>query len=202
MRPNISPVRSTILALKKSPTQKKKTRIPCIRHRCGAGQIPSEGQVRNILSTLECQRGVNYAYLDAKGHQNFYSSGVLPPFLVAQVVSLQNSSFRNPKRGGQVILLWKVHGLKVFSQDSSNALPYSYWALILSGVPHKGLAQLSLGPWTQTRQAHSSRPVRPCLLFLSSSAAPFTPFGPSLFVQGEPIGVTVKVILTIRCSWG
>ena len=27
----------------KSPTQKKKTRIPCRRHRCGAGQIPSEG---------------------------------------------------------------------------------------------------------------------------------------------------------------
>ena len=27
----------------KSPTQKKKTRIPCRRHRCGVGQIPSEG---------------------------------------------------------------------------------------------------------------------------------------------------------------
>ena len=27
----------------KLPTQKKKTRIPCRRHRCGAGQIPSEG---------------------------------------------------------------------------------------------------------------------------------------------------------------
>ena len=38
----------------KSPTQKKKTRIPCKRHRCGAGQIPSESQVRNILATLEC----------------------------------------------------------------------------------------------------------------------------------------------------
>ena len=38
----------------KSPTQKKKTRIPCRRHWCGADQIPSEGQVRNILATLEC----------------------------------------------------------------------------------------------------------------------------------------------------
>ena len=28
------------------------------------------------------------------------------------------------------------------------------------------------------------RPVRPCLLFLSSSAAPFTPFGPSLLCKG------------------
>ena len=27
----------------KSPTQKKKTRTPYRRHRCGAGQIPSEG---------------------------------------------------------------------------------------------------------------------------------------------------------------
>ena len=27
----------------KSPTQKKKTKIPCKRHRCGAGQIPSKG---------------------------------------------------------------------------------------------------------------------------------------------------------------
>ena len=26
----------------------------CIRHRCGAGQMPSESQVRNILTTLEC----------------------------------------------------------------------------------------------------------------------------------------------------
>ena len=104
MRPYISPVRSTILALKNSPTQKKKTRIPCRRHRCGAGQIPSEGQVKNILVTLECQRVVNYAYLDSRGHWGFYSSGVLPPFLVTQVVSLQNSSFKNPKSGGQVIL--------------------------------------------------------------------------------------------------
>ena len=54
MRPYISLVRSMILALKRSPTQKKKTRIPCRRHRCGAGQIPSEYQVRNILATLEC----------------------------------------------------------------------------------------------------------------------------------------------------
>ena len=29
--------------VQKSPTQKKKTRIPCRRHWCGAGQIPSEG---------------------------------------------------------------------------------------------------------------------------------------------------------------
>ena len=53
---------------------------------------------------------------------------------------------KNPKRGGQVILMWRAHGFKVLLQKSSNALPYSYWALILSGVPHKGWARLSFGP--------------------------------------------------------
>ena len=42
------------LCSNKSPTQKKKTKSHCRRHRCGVGQIPSEGQVRNILITLEC----------------------------------------------------------------------------------------------------------------------------------------------------
>ena len=147
-----------------SPTQKKKTKIPCRRHRCGAGQIPSEGQVRNILTTLECQRGVNYAYLDAREYWGFYSSEVLPPFLVAHVFSLQDSFLRNPKRGGQVIFMWRAHGFKALLQESSNALPYSYWALTSSGVPHKGWAHLSfglmdtdpLGPLVQTRQALSS----------------------------------------------
>ena len=147
MRPYISPVRSTILALKKSPTQKKKTKIPYRRHRCGAGQIPSEGQVRNILATLECQRGVNYAYLDARGHWRFYSSGVLPPFLVTQVVSLQNSSFKNPKRGGLVILPMLC-------------------PILIGPLSHQGFhAKDGL----DFLLAHGRRPVRPCLLFLSSS---------------------------------
>ena len=33
-------------------------------------------------------RGVDYAYLDVRGYWGFYSSEVLPPFLIAQVVSL------------------------------------------------------------------------------------------------------------------
>ena len=168
--------------------KRRKQKRPCRRYQCGASQIPSEGQVRNILTTLECQRGVNYAYIDVRGHWDFYSSKVLPPFLVAQVISLQDSSLRNPKRGGQVILPWRAHGFKMLLQESSNALPYYYWALILSRVLHKGQARPSFGPWTQIRQAHSSRPVKPCLLFLSSSAAPFTPFGSSLFAEGCQLG--------------
>ena len=39
--------------LQKEENKKKKTKRPYRRHRCGAGQIPSESQVRNILTTLE-----------------------------------------------------------------------------------------------------------------------------------------------------
>ena len=61
---------------------------PSREHQCGAGQIPSEGQVRNILTTLECQRGINYAYLDVREYLGFYSSEDLLHFLVVQVLSL------------------------------------------------------------------------------------------------------------------
>ena len=67
--------------------------------------------------------------LKMREYLGFYSSEILPPFLVAHVISLQDSFLRNPKRGGQVIILWKAHGFKVLLQESSNALPYSYWAL-------------------------------------------------------------------------
>ena len=38
---------------RKSHLRKKKRR-PNREHRCGAGRIPFEGQVRIILTTLEC----------------------------------------------------------------------------------------------------------------------------------------------------
>ena len=57
--------------------------------------------------------------------------------------------------------------------------------------------------------AHGHRPVRPTRLgpsglvfyFYPLQLPPY-PIWSSLFVQGGPIGVTVKVILTVRCSWG
>ena len=101
---------------------------------------------------------VNYAYLDVRGYWGFYSSEVLPPFLITQVVSLQNSPFRNPKRGGQVIHREESAVFKVFLQYFSNTLPYSYWALISSGIPHKEWARLSFGPWTWTSQARQASP--------------------------------------------
>ena len=48
------------------------------------------------------------------------------------------------------------------------------------------------GPSVQARRA----------LFLSSSVAPFTPFGPSLSVEGGQLGWwSDKYMLTVRCSW-
>ena len=105
--------------------------------------------------------------------------------LVGQVFSLQDKScpcspspflaeqvFRDLKRGGQV------------------------WAFILSGTPHKEWARPSFGPWTWTRWAHQALSH-----IISSSAAPFTPFGPSLLYK-QSIGVTVKTVMTVLCSWG
>ena len=47
-----SPVSHTALAHLKQDLHNKK-RKPNREHRCGAGQIPSKGQVRTILTTLE-----------------------------------------------------------------------------------------------------------------------------------------------------
>ena len=67
----------------------------------------------------------------------------------------------------------------MFLQDFFNALPYSNWALFHQGFcTNDGLDFLS---------AHLHvpvRPVRPRPLFLSLSAAPFTPFDPSLLCKG------------------
>ena len=140
---------------------------------------------------------VNYAYLDVRRYCGFYSSEVLPPFLVAQVVSLQNSLFRNPKRGGQVILHEESAIFKAFLQDFSSVLPYSYWALIWSWVPHKRWARLSFGPWTWIRQARQAS--FSCFYPLQ---LPPSPHLIRRFCARGSIGVTVKTILTVRCSWG
>ena len=53
MMPKISPVSHTIFAHSKQQLHSKKKR-PSREHWCGTGQIPSEDQVRTILTTLEC----------------------------------------------------------------------------------------------------------------------------------------------------
>ena len=93
----------------------------------------------------------------------FYSSEVLPPFLVEQVSPLQSKS--HPCRASLLLVEQVFKNLKLGGQ---------VWAFVLSGTPHKEWALPSLGPWTW-----------------ACWAAPFTPFGPSLLCK-RSIGVTVK----------
>ena len=48
--------------LETTPAQHKERR-PHREHRCGAGQIPSEDQVRTSHNSKVLELGVNYAYL-------------------------------------------------------------------------------------------------------------------------------------------
>ena len=119
------------------------------------------------------------------GCWGFYSSEVLPPFLVAQVFSLwdkscscspspflveqvlflQTKSF--PCRAslilvGQVFSLWD-------KSCPCNPSPFlaeqvfrnlkrggQVWAFVLSGTPHKEWARPSFGPWTWSRWARQA----------------------------------------------
>ena len=97
----------------------------------------------------------------------FYSSEVLPPFLVEQVSPLQSKS--HPCRASLLLVEQVFKNLKLGGQ---------VWAFVLSGAPHKEWALPSLGPWTWAcwaRQALSH--------ILSSSAAPLHPIWSVAFVQ-------------------
>ena len=54
MIPKISPIGHIALATQSEPAQQKQSKENLREHPCGAGQILSEGQVRTILTTLEC----------------------------------------------------------------------------------------------------------------------------------------------------
>ena len=105
----------TIFACSKRYLHNKKRR-PSKEHRCGAGQIPSEGQVRNILPTLESQRGVNYAYLFSKGLLGFYSkvdpntqTCIISLFLMGKIF-INVHIFQNPSFVG-VLFAVGLYGL-------------------------------------------------------------------------------------------
>ena len=53
MMPKIPPVSHTVLVHYKQHLHNEK-KGPSREYRCGTGQTPSEGQVRIILTTLEC----------------------------------------------------------------------------------------------------------------------------------------------------
>ena len=117
------------MMLKKSPTSyivlirpkqhlHSKKRRPNREHWCGVGQIPSEGQVKTILTTLKCQRGQIMRTLVCEGAWIFIVVGVDPFslewkfFLIGvflgvfcRILSIQESLLGFSKRGGQVISL-------------------------------------------------------------------------------------------------
>ena len=97
----------------------------------------------------------------------FYSSEVLPPFLVEQVSSLQSKSF---PCGASLLLVEQVSSLQSKSSPCGASLLLveqvfknlklggQVWAFVLSGAPYKEWTLPSLGPWTWTcwaRQALS-----------------------------------------------
>ena len=63
MKPKMSPVSYMVLTHPEQHLHSKKRKDPYREHRCGAGQIPSEGQVRISYHSRVLER-VNYAYLD------------------------------------------------------------------------------------------------------------------------------------------
>ena len=63
MKPKKSPVSYMVLTHSEQHLHSKKRKDPYREHRCGAGQIPSEGQVRISYHSRVLER-VNYAYLD------------------------------------------------------------------------------------------------------------------------------------------
>ena len=91
------------------------------------------------------------------GCWGFYSSEVLPPFLVEQVLSLQPKSF--PCRAS-LLLVEQVLSLQSKSYPCSPS-PFlaeqvfknlkrggRVWTFVLSGAPHKEWARPFIGPWT------------------------------------------------------
>ena len=75
----------------------------------------------------------------------FYSSEVLPPFLVEQVSSLQSKS--PPCRASLLLVEQVFKNLKLGGQVQ---------AFVLSWAPHKEWALPSLGPWTWAYQARQA----------------------------------------------
>ena len=140
---------------------------------------------------------VDYAYLDVRGYWGFYSSEVLPPFLV----ELKLFPCRTLPLGIRNVVD-KLFIMKSprFLRCSLNIFPMFcpiHIGPLFHQEFHKGWARLIL-----LAHGHGPmKPVRPHFLFLSSSTAPFTPFDPSLLCKGS-IGVTVNIVLTVLYSWG
>ena len=101
MMPKRSPASHTVLARSKQCLHNKK-RKPNRKHRCGASQISSKGQVRTFVSTLECQSWGKLCVPVFWGFLGFYSSVesssktcVTSLFLIEKI-SINVRKFLNP----------------------------------------------------------------------------------------------------------
>ena len=137
MMPKKSLVSHTILAHSKQHLHYKK-RKPNREHRCGAGQIPSEGQVRTSHSSRVLERGklcvpwfvrvfgllqqyrVDFSFLDYKSfpYRSFLGRILHDPFLIRILLS-------SIKHGEQDISLYTKSWVASKPILRSSALPYS-----------------------------------------------------------------------------
>ena len=69
MRPKYSPVRCTILTLEQPVPENKKIQRNAFKGGSGVepAKYPPKVKSENVLTTLECQRGISYAYLFFEG---------------------------------------------------------------------------------------------------------------------------------------
>ena len=115
------------------PARENNTETPLRGTGVEPAKYPSKVKSGNAFTTLECQRGVNYAYLFVRMLGPFYSSEVLSPFLVEQASSLLNKS--HPCRASFILVDQASFLQTKFSE--------TWWtSLDLRSVrgPHKGWA--------------------------------------------------------------
>ena len=86
-----SPMSHTVL-IRLQQHQHNKKRRPYREHQCGAGQIPSKGQVRIFLQLQSVRAGINYVYLFSEGLWVFIVVQNRTPRLASQVFSLCGKS--------------------------------------------------------------------------------------------------------------
>ena len=116
------------------PARENNTETPLRGTGVESAKHPPKVKSGNAFTTLECQRGVNYAYLFVRILGPFYSSEVLSPFLGEQASSLQSQL--HPCRASFILvdqvsfLQTKFHSCRPsFLKRGGQA-----WAFVLSGA--------------------------------------------------------------------
>ena len=156
MMPKKSPVSYTILAHSKQHLYNKKGR-PNREHRCGAGQIPSEGQVK-ISHNSRVDRRVDIFSLVQKSfsYRNPYERILWNPFLVGVFLSMECSIFPCIDMcGGQVLVVSKP---SLSYTTFSSMLSFSHICPMLTpSTWSRRLHTVATCQWTQGRRVWLKR---------------------------------------------